>query len=531
MKVVKIPGLLIISVTVFIVSCLEELDEIDKIAQYTWNPKLAVPLANSRLGFDDFLLESDSTSIVDVGTDGLITLAYEENLVSQTAETIFSVPSHTINTSVPVPPGPISGQLNVSQSFVVTYPTAGAGEQLDSVFLKGGTLQTDIDWNFSQAGNFTITLDALTSNGTPLNQNYNFNGTPGDRQFANSNDLAGVVMDLTDNGTATNAFRITVDLNIIDDGNPIGAGEQFNISFQVQGPLFQAIFGNLGSNVPITSEMDTINIKFFDNVQTGAINIEDPKAQFTFENELGLPIAVNMANNLVATSVLPGPPLTLTGPTPAPVINAPDLNNFGGSVTSNIEVNQSNSNIPAIVSSLPNRVVYQLDGIMNPSGPVSNFVVDTSKVNIGMRLELPLFGSISNLEAFNDFAFEGEDLEDLDFAFIQVLVSNELPFEADIQVEFLDAGGNLLAELVEGDPTIVPAAVIDGAGNVTAPGEESRLVEITQTKIDAIKNARTIRVRASVTTSNNGTQSVRVLDSYQIVIFIGIQTQFEFTAG
>src|SRR6185295_7703444 len=69
----------------------------------------------------------------------------------------------------------------------------------------------------------------------------------------------------------------------------------------------------------------------------------------------------------------------------------------GGSANTTFSLTSANSNISQITSSLPHDLVYQFSCQLNPGNAPKNFVVDTSRLMIGVDFQLPLYGQLSGI--------------------------------------------------------------------------------------------------------------------------------------
>ncbi len=518
-------------------SCLEEIGDLadDRLADYTWNPQLAVPLANSNFSFDDFVTNFDTLTQVSTDNEGLISIIYHTDFISQRGNEIFTVPGQTLSPVTASIPGallsllPTDGTITYNQVFSVPF-SASSGEAIDSVWLNSGTLNTNINWTFAAPGSFTITLNSISNNsGTVLITN---NFTASQSTFSDNIDLSGTTLDLTDNGTSTNTFNFSLEITLQDPGVPITSGN-FNLAFDIQNPMFKGMFGNLGTK-PIFSTRDTIDLKFFDNIKGGTFFLENPMFNFTFNNSFGLPIAVDLGkltvNSLInGTGQLTG---SITDPLSPPTITAPDFTGVGTNAVSILEVNNNVSNVADLLAILPNKLIYDFEGILNPGVAVpQNFVLDTSNVKIELDVELPIHGRVNNLIASNEFVFDGSNFNDLDLALFRVVADNSFPFEVSLQVYFLDDTNTILDSLVTIDPVFIEAAPVDASGIVTGSVVKTTDIEMSDSKLANLQNSTKIVVFAIMNSSNNTTQSVKVLDTYKLQINIGVQTEFAISTG
>jgi hypothetical protein len=99
-----------------------------------------------------------------------------------------------------------------------------------------------------------------------------------------------------------------------------------------------------------------------------------------------------------------------------------------------------------------------------------------------------------------------------------------------MQLYFLDQFGQTLEVLIpEGDQRVIAAAQVDSEGLVTDPTVKVTQIELEKSKIDLIKDTKTLRLEAAFNTSENGNVTVKILDSYKLNIKIGVQTEFNIT--
>jgi len=529
-----------LSLVVVASSCLEEIDDLDKLAEYTWNPQLAVPLANSNFSFGDFVTNFDSLTQVSIDNEGLISILYHTDFISARGSDIFTDLGQTL-TLTPVSasiPGillsqlPVLGSITFTQDITVAL-NSPSGEAIDSVWLNSGNLIINIDWGFATAGSFTITLTSVSSNSRTVLINNNF--TSADFMFSDNIDLSGATLDLTDNGVTSNTFSFSLEITLQDPGAPVTSGD-FNLTFDFQNPVFKGIFGNLGADKDIFSARDTIDLKFFDNIIGGTFFLENPMFNFTFKNSYGLPIAIKLGQLTVSSLINGTGELTgsITDTLNLPTITAPDFSGIGTDAVSKIEVNNTVSNVANLLELLPNKLIYRFEGILNPGGAVpQNFVLDTSNVKIGLDVELPIHGRVNNLIASNEFEFDGETFNDIDLALFRIETDNGFPFEVNIQVYFLDSTNTKIDSLVTTDPAFFSAAPVDGNGIVTASVIKTTDIEMTDSKLRKLESSTTkIRVEAVMNSNpTNPTQSVKVLESYKLQINIGVQTEFAISTG
>jgi len=117
------------------------------------------------------------------------------------------------------------------------------------------------------------------------------------------------------------------------------------------------------------------------------------------------------------------------------------------------ELDNSNSNVKALLESLPDHLEYSIDVDINPNGNYYNYqdFVDFEKsLDISMDIEIPLSLKANNLQLVDtiDFSLEGQtgfdNIRNIDFNFI---VDNSFPLSAKTQLYFLDQNGKIIDSL------------------------------------------------------------------------------------
>ena len=127
---------------ILLLGCLEEIGDLDKIEDYTWNPELALPISNSTFGLVDFLDDPDVEDFIEVDEDGLIVITYEDQFESQDAASYVEIPDETYNESISFDAPiliqlPIQFQVSTTETFDFTIDNP-EGDELDSAILNSG---------------------------------------------------------------------------------------------------------------------------------------------------------------------------------------------------------------------------------------------------------------------------------------------------------------------------------------------------------------------------------------------------------
>jgi len=186
-------------------------------------------------------------------------------------------------------------------------------------------------------------------------------------------------------------------------------------------------------------------------------------------------------------------------------INSPSLAHIGESIPTALNLNKDNTNIWGALNISPTKITYKMAGITNPlnDSTVTNFVLDTSRFKVKVKVELPLNGSISRLVLQDTLNFEFPDVNMLESIKFFVKTINGFPITAKIQAYFCDAAYQRLDSLMGTDQNVIMGGTINPATHeVTAPTTKTTVVELLKNRVDHLKNTKMIIVRGELSTTN-----------------------------
>jgi hypothetical protein len=371
-----------------------------------------------------------------------------------------------------------------------------------------------------------ISIPSLELQGASFQQNSSFTG-PG--TLSPSSDLQGATLDLTVNGTTTNTITFAITATITDTGQPINNTDRLDCSFDMNNLGFRGLFGNIDTRT-ITLNPDSINVDIFVNGLAGGIEFLSPAVRLDVRNSFGLPVGFDLQNISVIeqdSSTIP-----LTGPAVSPpanpyLLDGASYSQIGQSITTQIDMNSGNSNMAQLFSQLPYYLAYQFGAVLDAPATTQNFVLDSSRLAIGVHLELPFHGKISALTLSRQYDFDGLGIDDIGESIVRVKTVNELPLDVGVQVYFVDVSGAVLDSLFT-SPSIIEGAQVDADGftqdNVEVITEET----VTPEKVDHMNQAEYLLVRAEMQTTNQGTDPVKFSVTDKLQISIGLKAKVEY---
>jgi hypothetical protein len=518
-----------ICITFILVSCLEELEDTDKIGGMAFEPEIGFPLVNSNFTMEEFLTEGGSKARISEES-GIMVLTYDDSVFTPDAETIFTIPdqqSPVISIAGPEVTFPSPGSsVTVSKSITFAFnPTPG--DNLDSILIKAGQMLFSITSTFPANINLAISIPSLRQQGAGFQQNSSLTGAG---SLSPSTDLQGASLDLTVNGTTTNTVTFAITATITDTGQPINNTHTLDCSFSMSSLGFRGLFGNVDTR-SFALNTDSIDVDIFDSGLTGSIEFLSPAVRLDVSNSFGMPVGFEIQNISVidqdySTIQLTGP--AVNAPVNPYLVNGPSYSQIGESITTQIPLNSGNSNIAQLFSSLPYYLEYGFGAVLDPPGNTQNFVLDSSRVAIGVHLELPFHAKVSVLTVSKEYDFDGLGIDDIGECIVRVKTVNELPLDAAVQVYFLD-GNDVVLDSLFANPSIIEGAQVDADGFTPDHVELITEVPVTQEKVDRINLAEHLLVRAEMHSTNQGSVPVKfsVIDKLQVSIGVRAKVKYK----
>lgn len=247
------------------------------------------------------------------------------------------------------------------------------------------------------------------------------------------------------------------------------------------------------------------DIKVFENVK-GDISLEDVEMALWFENSFGIEAdmtvehvtGINNRSNKAVKLISTGLDNTF--------VLGRAVNNPFISYIHSIPFNKSNSNLKQFLENMPDKLESKFNVVVRPRGSndYTDFVFDFSKLTANLHVKMPVqFGTdgleISRVQDFN--LHDIKNSERIKGGVLKLDILNGYPLEAGCNIEFLDKNGQLLTTLFEdGQLQTAAPGILDGQGKVTAPVQSQLVVEVSAAKMNTIRQAEKIRIKAGFKT-------------------------------
>jgi len=474
----------------------------EEISSLTINPDVALPLVFSSVTAAELFdaLEADD-EFVTVDNTGLVVLTYSDSLYSLSVEEYLSIPDQATPVLLPTASIPIVffGGGSISQANV-----------------KTGLISAEV--SVAVAGNYELTLnfEDATNQGAPLVitetfSQTNFSSTPTDVSGAifsfpdGSFDFTYTLIDL-----ATNQPVVPTSLTVFSNG--------FTFSY-VQGKF---------TAFPIETGNDSILTNILDKFSGEEFEVENPSIRFRFNNSAGGPIRIEL-DPINAVNSREGISAQLENQQLQDgfLLEYPPLSAVGEFRETVLTLDQTNTNFDVLTNLFPDRLDFNWEvQVGQDANPDDYFLLDTSRIEIGIEVEVPLALRAKSLTYQDTVPLQNADwpeVNELQEAELKLITDNGLPLDLLSQIYFLDDDGATLDSLFTRGDALLSAAPVDGNGTVTGTTEQITLIPVSADRYSRIQQSTQIGYRLRLETANQGNDIVRFSDQTLLGIKLGVR--------
>ncbi len=310
-------------------------------------------------------------------------------------------------------------------------------------------------------------------------------------------DIAGYTIDLRGSeGDEVNTFyqEFSARINYTGIASDISLEDSLKVVYGLEGIVPNELRGYLGQyDIAITDT--TTGVELFDQFESGIIEFGDINIDLEIENGLGAGGVVTI-NSLGGLNSATGEMVMLNCADviglPIQVNRALDNPYIPGYTT--ITLNSANSNINDLIEIFPDKLFYDVSMSVNPDGNTFNyqdFVINTSRINIGFNLSMPLEFMASDLTLRNEFPMTldadagTEGVGDID---VTLYADNSFPLSASLKIIFYDAA-NIPLDSIDFGGYVLQAGVLSDDCRVHVPTTTELHDLVDGTLKDAILNA------------------------------------------
>lgn len=402
-----------------------------------------------------------------------------------------------------------------------------SGEQLDTLELKSGNLEIEIDYETEEAAKLYIELpyakigddsfiDSIEIAGGPILVNETF-------------DLSGYSFDLSKEGKTVNAIEAIIRGRLVSSGTPFNFDTANSVSADItmsniQPSFIDGYFGNQSLILnPETFDFDLGEAAIFEK-----INFAEPKVTIGFHNTFGMPMEIS---SLDLDMTRDGNSASLDAATVIPFQILSDT-------TSELILGNS-TNIAELINIWPNIVTTGFSGAINPdtlNDGKYNYALDNSKMDITLDLSIPLYATVSEFTIQDTIEIDSsmsQGFEFVKYASLRTNVDNGFPLEASVKFYITDENYVILDSLETSDSSdvLINAATVDTTtGNVIADGYRQADLTADEDDINLLKiSGNKLILSATLNTANSGA-NVKIYSFYKMEIKMGILAKIYYEA-
>ena len=398
-------------------------------------------------------------------------------------------------------------------------------EKITKIHMSKAIIEYSINTDIQTNVQAELKLPYVLINGFPATHvidlsNSNINGTW---------DLSNSIFDLTANtDTGFNILQMEYELKIFASNEYVefDSSNSVSIDFEINNLEFSLIEGYLDTQI-IELDPDTLDlgIDILKDI-SGGFELSNPSLKINITNSIGLPatIDINMTGKSYENEIVDFESETMIFPAPIFV---------GDEISETIIIGKESSNIVELIALPPKEIFFSGTIITNPDSTATstytNFVTNTSKLNVGIEMDLPLELIVSELILKDtielNFGEDGilgnNDTQELESALLKIFINNGFPFDLSISVIFADSTNNSHIDSLFID--LLLAAQVDENGKVSESTESNTEVSLDQNRINNIENSNQIIISAKLSTTNNGQQAVKLYLDYSLDVNIAIK--------
>lgn len=277
--------------------------------------------------------------------------------------------------------------------------------------------------------------------------------------------------------------------------------------------------GDFGKKTYSINEKEAI--KAFKNI-TGTLSLEQVTMSLLFENAFGIEADIDV-EELNGINTRNGKSVKLYQPDLEKTITLGRAKNPPLIPSYKVLIfNNDNSTLKPFIENLPDELSTKFKITSRPRGSdnYTDFVFYDSYLKAGLRMDLPIHFGAAGLQLVQKKSWDPTKgkggVERIKSGTLKLLVENNFPLAAKIQIEFLDELGNVITTLFDdlhrGD--IAAAEILPGQEKTKGPVSSIVSTEVNEAKMSLVKRATNFRIIA--TFDSPGALRYKIFDSYKL---------------
>ncbi len=443
----------------------------------SWDTGLVLPIAHGSLTIDNLVPDS----LTATNADGSIKLVYSTTFLGLNTDTIFNIPDTTIPNEYHLPFGWTN--FNGGDPITPTAPPEQITYDLGTIELVNGILEEgqlilQLRNDIRRKIVLNYQVPCATYNAVSFDTSFVIPAAPDSLNGYSMSvvvDLSGYTIDFTGvNNDRVNTLTTLFSAQIAP-GEPsvsVYPADSVVANTTLTGIKPYYIRGYFGNETVQVGPEET-GFSFFKKITSGSIGLDSLKMSLSIDNYVGMDSRLTV-NNIWSRNSRTGQTVYLSNSlmgTPVNVNRAQYSNTWPPSVPSsyNFVFDNGNSNAKALVENLPDYLGYDVTLVTNPLGNVSgnnDFLFADYGIDAKLNVEMPLNFFAAQLTVVDtlvpNFASVERQENVLDGQ-LTLFAQNSFPFDADIQVYFVDAFG-FITDSVVAFPNRIASGPINSTG-------------------------------------------------------------------
>ena len=431
---------------------------------------------------------------------------------------------------------PVQEVVSIEEKDTISFDP-GEDVEIDEIKILSGDLNYSLNALVPIKASVTVTLPTSLRDGNPVTETLTVNPN------TTLNGNISLINSIIDMGTIAtqpyNMLPVNYGLEVSSDGQMVNFNntDEVSIEMEMLDPgidYIKGYFGQYGDTI----DTDTLDLGIEDVLEniTGSFSLSNPSVSLNYRNSFAIPVEIDL--DAVGYKGSDSVDIDLDAETlsyPA----APAERDVNDAFT----INSINSQLPELISMLPEKIRFGGSAVMNPAGNTGsrdNYIFGDSRFLGDLEIEVPLEMRINNLhfaDTVDNFMQDTEideespvTPEDVEYLRIQFTAENGFPLGISLTMSLYDSTSASIKSTIDATD-LLEAASVDSNGRVTEPVECSTELEITSEFWDAVNDADKIIFNITLVTTDDGTKDVKIYSDYYIEYKVALQVKADINAN
>jgi hypothetical protein len=486
----------------------------------SWDTGIVLPIAHASLSIDNLLTDTLSTT----NPDGSVQIVYSTKFLGLDLDTLFNIPDTTIANVYHIP----FGFANVQNGDYLIAPSTPAqttfavnNVQLVYGVLDNGLMSLHLQNDIRKRVVVRYQIPCATLNGNPFDTTFTIAAAPDSLHstfvnavinlFSYTIDFTGVNHDRAN--TITTAFTAQIDPTDIGQTTlyPADTVSASNTFSEIKPYYIRGYFGNETQHIG----PEETGFSLFQRVQSGSIGLDALTMSLDIDNYIGMDARLTI-NNIWSKRTATNQTVYLNNSiisTPININRGVYSSTWPDVIPSsyNFTFDNNNSNAKALVENMPDKLGYDVTLVTNPLGNVSgnnDFLYAAHGIDATLNVSMPLSLFADQLVIadtiipnFSSFTNKENILKGT----LTLNAANSFPFDAAIDIYFIDALGNVTGSVVA-QPNVItsgPVSLVSGYYVSQGFSNSQVLIPLNETQTQALLNSSKIVFLSKFDTNSN----------------------------